>query len=164
MEFKATVQPVLLQLTAALQQLTNIQYAQKSNWLNSSTIGGHTRHIIELFQCLYNGYDEGVVNYENRKRDILIETNLELACSLLIKIGSVIDLPNKKLQLGCLWGGNNLSTVETNYYREVMYNLEHTIHHMALIRVGILEVSNVQLPENFGVASSTIQYKKVCAQ
>ncbi len=164
MEFKANVQPVLLQLITALQQLTNVQYAQKSNWLNSSTIGGHTRHIIELFQSLINGYDAGVVNYENRKRDILIETNVQLACNLLNSISYASNLKNKKLQLDCSSGVDGLISIESNYYREVMYNLEHTIHHMALIRVGIKEVSNVQLPENFGVAPSTIQFKKACVQ
>jgi hypothetical protein len=54
--------------------------------------------------------------------------------------------------------------VSTNYYREVIYNLEHTIHHMALIRVGINELGNIDLPKDFGVAPSTIKYKQLCVQ
>jgi hypothetical protein len=45
-----------------------------------------------------------------------------------------------------------------------MYNLEHTIHHMALIRIGISEVSDIRLSENYGVASSTIKHLQSCAQ
>jgi hypothetical protein len=55
-------------------------------------------------------------------------------------------------------------SIPTNYYREVAYNLEHTIHHMALIRVGVNEVSSIVLPDQFGVAYSTIKYKEQCAQ
>jgi hypothetical protein len=55
-------------------------------------------------------------------------------------------------------------TISTNYYREIAYNLEHTIHHMALIRVGLNEVSGIQLPDDFGVASSTVKHRKQCAQ
>jgi len=35
---------------------------------------------------------------------------------------------------------------------------------MALIRVGLKELSEENISENFGVASSTIQYRKQCAQ
>jgi hypothetical protein len=52
----------------------------------------------------------------------------------------------------------------TNYYREIVYNLEHTIHHMALIRVGLKELASIELPENYGVASATVKHKKSCAQ
>jgi hypothetical protein len=33
-----------------------------------------------------------------------------------------------------------------------------------LIRVGITEIANIELPDDFGVASSTIKYRKQCAQ
>ena len=45
-----------------------------------------------------------------------------------------------------------------------MYNLEHAIHHHALIKVGLKIMTKIELPESFGVAPSTIQYRKVCAQ
>jgi hypothetical protein len=35
---------------------------------------------------------------------------------------------------------------------------------MALIRIGINEVADIVLPENFGVASSTVKHKQQCAQ
>ena len=54
--------------------------------------------------------------------------------------------------------------IATNYHREIAYNLEHTIHHMALIRVGLTEVAKIELPENFGVASSTVKFRNQCAQ
>ena len=116
MEFNAFLQPVFFQLTAALQQLTDVQYAQKSNWLNNNTIGGHTRHIIELFQCIINGYRDGTVNYENRKRDILIEADRQLACSLLQEISQVSNLPNKKLQLLFSIAGEDLNIIEICFY------------------------------------------------
>ena len=52
----------------------------------------------------------------------------------------------------------------TNYYREIAYNLEHTIHHMALIRVGLRELGDIAVDDSYGVASSTLKYRKQCAQ
>jgi len=85
---------------------------------------------------------------------------------LLQKIYNGLERPNKKLMLESNYDEHNIETitVATNYYREIIYNLEHTVHHMALIRVGINEVSNITVPEGFGVASSTIKYRQACAQ
>jgi len=44
------------------------------------------------------------------------------------------------------------------------YNLEHTIHHMALMKAGIREVAGIEMPESFGVASSTLKFRSACAQ
>jgi hypothetical protein len=43
--------------------------------------------------------------------------------------------------------------------RELVYNIEHAIHHMALIKIGLrAEFSSVIIPDSFGVASSTLRY------
>jgi hypothetical protein len=166
MQFKKILAPVLSQLVDSIQQLDKIEYTQKSLLLNGSTIGGHTRHVIELFQCLITGYADGIVNYEHRKRDYEIETNKDVACSILKNLVDVVNLPNKPLTLKGFYSQteDENCTVDTNYHRELIYNLEHTIHHMALIRVAINEVSNIILPQSFGVASATIQYQKTCVQ
>ena len=55
-------------------------------------------------------------------------------------------------------------TVKTNYFRELLYNLEHSIHHQALIKVAVLKNKNIQLCPEFGIAKSTIEYRTQCAQ
>lgn len=166
MQLQKAIQNVFVQLSESLNALNNEQYRQHSKILFNATIGQHVRHIIELFLCLDKGYDTGLVNYEKRKRDISIETDKEFANSLLQKIYKGLDKPNKKLLLEANYDEHSAESlsVTTNYYREIIYNLEHTVHHMALIRVGINEVSTIELPQSFGVASSTIKYRKVCAQ
>jgi hypothetical protein len=166
MQIRDNIEPVLNQLAESLLLLTDNEYIKKSILLNGSSIGGHTRHVIELFQCLINGYENAVVNYELRKRDLEIETNKSFACNLLTTIASAIHMPNKILNLQGFYSetGDDKCAVDTNFYRELIYNLEHTIHHMALIRVAINEVSTIKLPENFGVAAATMQYKKLCVQ
>jgi hypothetical protein len=166
MQLQQAVNNVFVQLSATLDQLTQEQYVQPCKTLFNATIGQHVRHIIELFQCLENGYTEGKVNYEQRKRDLRIETDKAFATGLLPQVYQRLHVENKSLELEACYDEHDTSpiTISTNFYREVAYNLEHTIHHMALIRVGITEVSDIEIPEEFGVASSTIKYRQQCAQ
>jgi len=166
MQLQQTVKSVFVQLSGSLHQLTDAQYVQPSKTLFNATIGQHVRHIIELFVCLEKGYETGLVNYEKRKRDLAIETDRDFANMLLQTIYTNLEKPNKKLLLESNYDEHSIETltVTTNYYREIIYNLEHTVHHMALIRVGINEVSTITVPEEFGVASSTIKHRKACAQ
>ena len=160
------VQNVFGQLTATLALLSDHQYTQQCKTLSHSTIGQHTRHIIEMFQCLINGFETGVVNYEKRTRDTNIETSRDVATNLLQKISHTLQKENKPMILhaGYCDDTEEVVDLQTNFYREIAYNLEHAIHHMALIKVGILEISTITLPEGFGVASSTLKYRKSCAQ
>ena len=160
------IRNVFLQLTASLEQLDEGQFSRECRTLSNASIGKHLRHIIELFQSLETGYATGVVNYDQRKRDTRMETNKELALSLLYDIPTKLDKPDKELVLESNGDGDSpeLMVIRTNYYRELMYNLEHTIHHMALIRVGINEISQIELPETYGVASSTVKHRQSCAQ
>jgi hypothetical protein len=166
MELTKAVNNVFLQLEQVILQLSDDEYSKPCRTLFKNTIGQHVRHIIELYQCLEQGYDGDVVNYEKRKRDTRIEEDKSFAQSLLHEIFHKLDRPDKALTLEASY--DDLSTspikIDTNYFREIAYNLEHTIHHMALIRVGINEVTNLQLPDTFGVASSTVKYRKECAQ
>ena len=166
MQLQKTIQNVFLQLTETLHLLTDEQYIHPSKILSHATIGQHTRHIIETFMCLEEGYANGTVNYENRKRDLQIETDKNFASVLLKKIYDEINKPDKAIILEATYNddSNELIRFHTNYHREIAYNLEHTIHHMALIKVGICELSDIALPEGFGVATSTMKYRKECAQ
>ncbi|MEP7164362.1 MAG: hypothetical protein ABI741_06705 [Ferruginibacter sp.] len=166
MQLNSAINNSFSQLKETLEQLTEREYSQPSKILFNASIGQHVRHIIELYICLYNGYETGVVNYEKRKRDIRIETDKDLATELMDMICNNIDKGNKSLLLDSSYDEQSTESigVETNYYRELIYNLEHTVHHMALIRVGINEVSSINIPEGFGVATSTIKYRRSCAQ
>lgn len=166
MQLQQAVNTVFVQLAESLAQISQQEYVQPCKNLFNNTIGQHVRHVIELFQCLEQGYDPGVVNYEKRKRDLSIETDKELASRLLLEIYSGLGRSNKQLILEATYDDQAAEplSIGTNYHREVAYNLEHTIHHMALIRVGLAEVTSLSLPENFGVATSTMKYKQQCAQ
>lgn len=164
MSIRKIISNTFSELSSALAQITEEEYTHHSHHLSGATIGQHVRHVIELFQCLIQGYDRGEVNYELRKRDLRIEQSKSFANSLLLQIETDIQRADKDLTLIAHFGANEEIKINSNFLRELVYNLEHTIHHMALIRVGIVELTKITLPDTFGVAPSTIEYRKICAQ
>ena len=157
------ISKTLNELSGLLTKLSDDDYCCPCHDLSSATIGEHTRHIIELFQCLENQYETGIVNYDNRKRDYTIQTNTTFAKECIDTILNQVDKENKELQIQQIVDGEEL-LIQSNYQRELLYNLEHCIHHQALIKVAIIQSNSVVIDENFGVARSTIEYRKQCAQ
>jgi hypothetical protein len=161
MDVTIPIKNTLLLLSDTIQQLTSEQYQQPCTELSGASIGQHCRHVIELFQELLTGYEIGTVNYEKRQRDLILETNLDQAIIEINDILNSIQKPDKNLQLYCNLGQNETEfELSTNYFRELFYNLEHSVHHMALIRIGIQLLTNLEIPESFGVAAATIQYRR----
>lgn len=151
------------ELIDLLKQLSNEEYSSPCTQLSNSSIGEHTRHIIELFQCLENQYELGVVNYDDRKRNVRIQTDTDFAIQQIVQIKNNLDKENKNIVLKQKIESHEIIT-ESNYYRELLYNFEHCIHHQALIKVAILQHSTITIDENFGVARSTIEYRNQCVQ
>ncbi|MBG6109986.1 allophanate hydrolase subunit 1 [Flavobacterium sp. CG_9.10] len=150
-------------LVDLLNQLSNSEYYNPCASLSNSSIGEHTRHIIEMFQCLEANYEAGIVNYDNRKRNIAIQTDTEFAISQIRIIQDSLEKQNKKIELQQIIDGEEIR-IDSNYFRELLYNLEHCIHHQALIKVAVLQNATIIVDENFGVARSTIEYRKQCVQ
>ncbi|MFV8336907.1 DinB family protein [Flavobacterium sp. RSP29] len=153
----------LNELVDLLNQLSQKEYSNSCTELSNATIGEHTRHIIEMFQCLENQYDLGIVNYDKRERNTRIQTDTVFAIENIVLIQQNLDKKNKNIELLQIIDGEEIR-IESNYFRELLYNLEHCIHHQALIKVAILQCETVIIDANFGVARSTIEYRNQCAQ
>lgn len=154
---------VVRQLTDLLKQLTPNEYSQTLTVLNGSSIGQHTRHIVEFYQCLLKGVLGGIVDYDARERNLMLENDLNFTINSLQEIEIAIEEiknPNEPLLLAVSYCTDNQDFIETNFMREMVYLVEHSIHHYALIRIGLQEnFSDIFIPKNFGVAYSTVKYR-----
>jgi uncharacterized damage-inducible protein DinB len=155
---------ILDQLSDAIGQLTEVEFTHPSETLSGSSIGQHLRHTLEFFICLEQGYDKGVINYDLRAHDKMIETDKTVALLAIDRIRQFIvrQVQDKSLLLEV---GYDLSSdenvpVQTNYFRELTYNIEHAVHHMAIMKIGIREVApRTSISADFGVAASTLRYR-----
>lgn len=149
-------------LSDLLRRLSPAQYSRRILHLGDASIGGHTRHIIELIRCLTSVYEEGVIDYHNRQRNLELENNKQAALEQLEEERKNLVRGDKVLQLR-LETGIAGEIISTTFFRELVYHTEHTIHHMALIKVALHEQQLQLTGENFGMAYSTIQYRALQA-
>jgi len=153
----------LIEIRSLLIKLNDDQYSHKSGILSGSSIGQHVRHILEFYVCLLNGRKTGIANYDNRERDYALENNTSNAIKVIHEL--LINLSKIEIDSTIILEGNYSSTkqeplmINSSILRELTYNLEHSIHHQALIKIG-LKALNIEylIDENFGVAPATIRF------
>jgi hypothetical protein len=159
---------ILAQLKNLLLQFTNEQYAQPLPVLSENTIGKHVRHVVEFYECLLKGIHQEEINYDKRERNLQIETNIAYTINIIEGISAAleqqkVDVP---IKLAMEYQANETFHVNSTYFRELVYNIEHAIHHFAIIAIAVKSsFPEINLAENFGTAYSTIQFQeKQCAQ
>jgi uncharacterized damage-inducible protein DinB len=156
---------ILNQLVDLIQQVHATDFTKPSATLSNSTVGQHLRHTLEFFICFEKGYQGGVINYDKRAHDKLIESDKFIALATVRRIADFVQnlSENKslKLEVGYDTQKEDFVTIDTNATRELVYNIEHAVHHMAIMKIGIREVASyVNLPSDFGIAASTVRYKE----
>jgi hypothetical protein len=159
---KERTDQIVLSLKAALSCCTDAQYSMPLPILSGSSLGEHTRHITEFFQCLLEGVSHETIAYDHRKRDRALETDKQLALQALADISSRLPLQEKKMTLTENMEDGKTLAISTGYLREWLYAIEHAIHHMAIIKIGLRSL-NLSVENHFGVAPSTFQHRIACA-
>lgn len=146
-----------------LGTLSPERYVRKTPACYNSSAGGHLRHVIEHYLGFLQGTETGEIDYEARARDPLIENDPAYATAQLEAIGERLGLivGDRVLRVRAesapsesppVWGVSSVG-------RELEFLLSHTVHHYALIGV-ICRLAGDALPEDFGMAPSTLRYLK----
>ncbi len=128
-------------------------------WEKTSSISSHCRHIIEVIQAIITNTD-WIIDYTKRKRDETITADI----SIFDKSMDILKQQLQKTQNQSITGkqiliGEKLLEINTTYSNELSYLLEHTIHHMAIIKSNCMMIW-IHLHSNFGKAYSTRYHEK----
>ena len=165
MELKEIGKTILNQLFDLTGQLSDSEYTSELELLSGNTIGKHVRHVIEFFELLIEGSSKGIVNYDKRKHQALYENNrkasLETLTNLVSKLHEMVFDQEIMLEVSYSDSDKSFFSIKSSQERELAYNIEHAIHHMAIIKIAVRTVfPKVNLEENFGVAYSTVRFQK----
>jgi hypothetical protein len=167
---KTTAKENLSQLKDIVNVLGIEYYNKESEILSGATIGQHIRHILEFYLLLVSGSFTGTINYDKRERDMRIETDPSFAAKVIERILSGINTLDEsqtvKFEADYSSSGSSQNRITSSVGRELAYCIEHSIHHQAIIKAGLIDLHLSDLvSEQFGIAYSTIRYRNdSCAQ
>ncbi len=131
-------------------------------------IGPHLRHCVDHFLCLFGGLESGIVDYDARERDRRLETDLPALRAALEAVGlrlseiepGALGRPLRVRQTAA--PGAPPVTVGSNVERELVFLSGHTIHHLAIMTILLVE-RGLAVPQGLDVAYSTAVHLNAAA-
>jgi uncharacterized damage-inducible protein DinB len=142
-----------------LQNISDEQYSNTTIAPYYSSIGGHIRHILDVFDCIFEGFPLNDINLINRKRNELVEKHTSNGIMYFDDIIKRL-LKYKKEDLEKIVKVTDdlgLGIVSVNYtFGGILTQAHsHAIHHFSSIGYLISQLG-IQLPDqNFGFNPTT---------
>jgi len=153
---------VLEQARGLVRSLTQEQYVAVPAMVRHG-IGRHIRHILDLYLALLSGVHTGIVDYDIRHRDNLVETDRQTG---LVAIGDILSqLRTCEITIDShLFVKSEASvektetvTVLSTPERELLYLANHTVHHLAYVAL-MARMLGVFADDAIGLAPATASY------
>lgn len=122
-----------------------------------STVGGHFRHILDHVRNLLSS--EVSIDYEARQRGGEIERSPVAARSAISEARSSLsarsqESPRRVTVSALMIKSREPQKTESTFEREMMYVVDHTVHHLAMVRT-MLSRAGVECPVALGIAAGT---------
>ncbi len=142
----------------------------------SRAVGPHLRHVMDHYGALITAiHSNGVIDYDKRKREPLIQTDMTAAKERLKFLASALrnlsfNIPAKlepTLPVTTIFKSGPVGEyeVETNSTlgRELIFVSHHAVHHFAVL-TAYCEKAGLVMDHDFGKAPATVAYEKQLAQ
>jgi hypothetical protein len=150
---------ILDSLRKLLNQLSDEEYVRSLPILSNSSLSQHVRHILEFYQEFLLGIRNDLVDFDARKRSHRIEIDKNFALEFIFFLIRELELIKSDSPISIKVStheNNNRPVLQSSVFRELAYCNEHSVHHMAILKIGIYsEFPHIQVSKGFGVAFST---------
>ena len=148
-----------------LQYISDEDYSNTSIAPYYSSIGSHMRHILDVFDCIFEGLPINEINLINRKRNLQTENFTEYGLlyfnEILLKLDTLkIQDFNKIIKVTDDLG---LGIITANYTLAaiLIQAHSHAIHHFASVGYVISQLG-IELPDDdFGFNPTTPKLKNI---
>ncbi|MDX2095791.1 MAG: DinB family protein [Alphaproteobacteria bacterium] len=131
-----------------------------------SSVGAHMRHLLEFMQVLADNLESGVIDYESRAHNAAYESDPEAVAAILPQLHAKLTQAVLRLSAHhplllretAFVGGRKI-TLTTSLGREILFMLQHAIHHLAIIKMQAAAM-DIALGAQMGVAVATQIYRE----
>ncbi len=148
-----------------IRSISDDQYRDRVN--GRSQPGAHIRHILDHYQSLRDGCCSGTTDYDCRRRQSAVETERSIAVQELV--GTKQWLESLELVSNRVSVKSEISlgaccsvTIDSDTQRELLYVLNHTVHHIAYVSL-LLQFNGVSVSETMGMAPATASHVRAAA-
>ena len=152
---------LLEEAVEVLSSMDDTTYIRPADLFGGQRIGGHIRHIVEFYECLFEGVANGTIDYAARRRDIVVELHRSAALDRLKLLRDRLRGDDRLNESTAVWVQPEDSVsgcVSSSLGREMEAIASHTVHHFALIAV-LLRFFGFETRSDFGVSKATLRYR-----
>ncbi len=151
---------IVQQINHVIAQLAPDDYRNPLPEFEGNSLGQHFRHILEFFQCLEDGVQSGMVDYAARNRNPVYETNPVTTAAAFAAFSNALpgfDL-GLPVRVRAEFGSDERPCYDSTVGRELLFVYDHAIHHLAIIRIGLVcHHPAIATEKDLGVSPSTIK-------
>ena len=158
----AVIEPIIQNLTKGevlLNRLSKASYTNKTVGPYHSSVGEHLRHILDIFDCIFEGLSSGKVDLAARKRNEIVEKEIDAGLayiqSTIHQLRAMETLaPDTGVEVRDDLG---LGVVVTPYTLAgaMCQAHSHAIHHFACIGYILESLGEAKIEDRFGYNPTT---------
>ncbi|MCF6220876.1 MAG: DinB family protein [Robiginitomaculum sp.] len=142
-----------------LNTISDAQYTDVSAKPYHSSIGSHMRHILDVFDCIFEGLDGGHIDFTARKRNPLVERSAGVGIAyfeqVLVKLEALKDADFDQIINVSDDLGLGMVTAKYTLAAALIQAHSHAMHHFASLGYIITKLG-IDLPDkDFGFNPTT---------
>jgi uncharacterized damage-inducible protein DinB len=155
----------LMKVHGLIQIVDDALFVEELSVLSNASIGQHVRHILEFYKAVIDRPKTAEVNYDNRQRNRELEMSRQKATDLVSQLQ--LNVSQHKIDEPLFLTANYAATSEeplqftSSFQRELAYALEHSIHHQAIIKIGLYSKPfKKELIHTLGLSPATLRFRQ----
>ena len=155
---------ILQQAVDLLSDITSQDFQRVMQPHMNGSVGQHLRHVVDHYLALENGFENGLVDYDQRNREANIEVSVSAAKETIQAVQKWLRTLTQADLSKAVLVRSEISLSEkivedcpSTLAREIMFVSSHAVHHFSLIGI-IRSLQGQPVPEFFGYAPATISY------